>query len=57
MSGPATIPEALSASAEAEAGEHVFHLDEGVVRMTSAELRERAQRWGAAPHRARGRAG
>jgi acyl-CoA synthetase (AMP-forming)/AMP-acid ligase II len=41
---PTTIPEALAAAASAEAGEHMFHLDDGVVALSSAELAERAER-------------
>lgn len=44
MSRPATIPELLFATAERGAGEYVFHLDDGIVRLSCAELAERAQR-------------
>lgn len=44
MSGPATIPEALLATAARGSGEYVFHLEEGPVRLSCAELAERAQR-------------
>ena len=44
MSAPATIPEALLATAANGSGEYVFHLDEGPVRLSCAELAERAQR-------------
>lgn len=39
-----TIPEALLATAERGEGEYVFHLEEGVVRLSCAELAERAER-------------
>lgn len=39
-----TIPEALLATVERGDGEHVFHLDDGVVSLPSAELAERASR-------------
>ena len=42
MSLPATIPEALFATAGRGAGEYVFHLEEGPVRLPCAELAERA---------------
>jgi len=42
VSSPATIPEALFATAERGAGEYVFHLEEGPVRLSCAELAERA---------------
>ncbi len=38
-----TIPEALFASAERLVGEHVFHLEDQVVRLSCAELAERAE--------------
>jgi fatty-acyl-CoA synthase len=41
---PATIPEALFATAERGAGEYVFHLDEGSERLSCEELAERALR-------------
>jgi fatty-acyl-CoA synthase len=44
MSGPATIPEALLATAGRGAGEYVFHLEDGVARISTEELAERAQR-------------
>ena len=44
MSAPQTIPEALLAAAGRGAGEYVFHLDEEVVRISSAELAELAER-------------
>lgn len=53
MSGPATIPEALFAAAERDVGEYVFHLADGTVRFSCAELAERALR-GARRLRARG---
>lgn len=42
--GVQTIPEALFATAERSAGEYVFHLDEGIVSLSCAELAERASR-------------
>jgi acyl-CoA synthetase (AMP-forming)/AMP-acid ligase II len=39
---PQTIPEALFATAEGDRGEYVFHLEEGLVRLSCAELAERA---------------
>lgn len=42
MSGPATIPEALFATAARGSGEYVFHLEDGPVRMSCAELADRA---------------
>ncbi|HET8862738.1 MAG TPA: AMP-binding protein [Solirubrobacterales bacterium] len=39
-----TIPQALFAGAEQERGEFVFHLDDGIVRLPSRELAERASR-------------
>lgn len=44
MSEPATVPEALLASAEQDLGEYVFHLEGGPVRISCAELAERASR-------------
>ena len=44
MIGASTIPNALLAVAARDAGEYVFHLDEGVVRISGAELAERANR-------------
>jgi fatty-acyl-CoA synthase len=44
VSSPTTIPEALFATAERGAGEYVFHLEEGPVRLSCAELAERASR-------------
>ncbi len=44
MSAPATIPEALFATAARGAGGYVFHLEDGPVRLSCAELAERAQR-------------
>jgi fatty-acyl-CoA synthase len=41
---PATIPEALLATAARGRGEHVFHLEDGVERVGCAELAERAER-------------
>ena len=41
---PSTIPEALFAAAEAGAGEYVFHLEGGEVRLDTAQLAERASR-------------
>lgn len=41
---PATIPEALFATAERDAGEYVFHLEEGMASFSCAELAERAVR-------------
>lgn len=42
MSAPTTIPEGLLASAERGMGEYVFHLEDGVARLSCAELAERA---------------
>jgi acyl-CoA synthetase (AMP-forming)/AMP-acid ligase II len=44
VSGPTTIPEALFATAERGAGEFVFHLEQGQVRLSTPELAERAMR-------------
>jgi fatty-acyl-CoA synthase len=44
VSSPATIPEALFATAARDRGEYVFHLEEGLERLTPAELAERARR-------------
>jgi fatty-acyl-CoA synthase len=44
VSRPATIPEALFATAERGAGEYVFHLEEGPVSLSCGELAERALR-------------
>ena len=43
MNGASTIPEALLATAERGAGEYVFHLEDGPVGFSCAELAERAQ--------------
>jgi fatty-acyl-CoA synthase len=43
MRKPATIPEALLATAARDAGEYVFHLEDGPLRLSVAELAERAQ--------------
>lgn len=43
MSGPATIPEALFATAETGAGEYRFYLDDATVRLSCAELAEQAE--------------
>jgi fatty-acyl-CoA synthase len=43
MSRPLTVVEALLATAEREAGGYVFHLEDGVVRLSCAELAERAR--------------
>ena len=42
MSRPATIPEALFASAERGSGGYVFHLEDGEARLSYPELAERA---------------
>jgi acyl-CoA synthetase (AMP-forming)/AMP-acid ligase II len=44
LSHPQTIGEALVATAATEAGEYVFHLESGIVRLSCAELAERAER-------------
>ncbi|HEY8808991.1 MAG TPA: AMP-binding protein [Solirubrobacterales bacterium] len=44
MSSPQTIPAALAGTSAGGVGEHVFHLEDGVVRLSLAELAERAQR-------------
>jgi fatty-acyl-CoA synthase len=44
VSTPATIPEALFATAERGAGEFVFHLEDGPLRFSCEELAERARR-------------
>jgi acyl-CoA synthetase (AMP-forming)/AMP-acid ligase II len=44
VSVPTTIPEALFATAERGAGEYVFHLEDGEVRLSCVELAERALR-------------
>lgn len=41
---PLSIPEALAATAARDAGEYVFHLDDGPVRLSCVELAERAAR-------------
>jgi acyl-CoA synthetase (AMP-forming)/AMP-acid ligase II len=43
VSRPPTIVEALLATAEREAGGYVFHLEDGVVRLSCAELAEQAR--------------
>jgi fatty-acyl-CoA synthase len=44
MNRPATIPDALFATAERGEGEYVFHLEDGPVRLSCEELAERALR-------------
>jgi acyl-CoA synthetase (AMP-forming)/AMP-acid ligase II len=44
LTSAATLPDALRATAERGAGEYVFHLEEGVVRLSCAELADRAER-------------
>lgn len=44
MTFASTIPEALVATAEREVGEYVFHLEDDIVRISCAELGERALR-------------
>jgi fatty-acyl-CoA synthase len=44
LSRPATIPDALFATAERGAGQYVFHLADGIVRLSCEELAERAFR-------------
>lgn len=44
VSRPATVTEALLGTAAEGVGEHVFHLEEGIVPLPLSELAERAQR-------------
>jgi fatty-acyl-CoA synthase len=44
MNLPSTIPEGLAASAAADAGSYRFHLDDGELALSFAELAERAER-------------
>ncbi|HEU5142422.1 MAG TPA: AMP-binding protein [Solirubrobacterales bacterium] len=44
MSAPATVPEALLATAGRSVGEYLFHLEDGVASFSCAELAERAGR-------------
>jgi len=43
MNSPLTIPEALFDAAERGTGKHVFHLEQGIVRLSCPELAERAR--------------